>query len=55
MEEVKGRVIERAKQDAGLGEDIEQLHDGGPYLGPRNQQEYDRLSKEIEDAGKDFT
>ncbi len=54
MEQVKKAVRERAKEQEGLGEEIEKVHKGGPLLGPRDKQEFDDLVKEIEEQGKEF-
>jgi len=54
LDVIKETVRERSKKDEGLGEEIEKVGSGGPYLGPRNEQEYKKLVKEIEDAGKEF-
>lgn len=54
LDAIKETVRERSKEHEGLGEEIEKVHSGGPYLRPRNEQEYEKLVKEIEDAGKEF-
>lgn len=52
IEQAKKAMAKRGRNYDGLGEAIEKEGHDGPYFGPRNDIEYQKLIKEIRKSGE---